>query len=278
MTETPDQPHTPDQQPTDDSAARSGSGTVDVAAAERAHRRRTLTTASILLAAAAAALWAASRLTWASLTTSDGLGPERGFTVHGSDWSPWLTPVAIVLVAAIAAAVSLRGWALRITALIVALIGILGVLPAISLLTGNNPGAYAAKAVDVPGRYQVVSVETHDQAAIVVFIGGVIAVAAAVVLLRGARGAAPMSSKYRSPAARRAELEEKVFADRDRTADPAATPGTQAPAASDGSPDDLTERMLWDALDNGADPTRIRPDGRSGGPSTSDDDPGRAAR
>lgn len=237
-------------------------------------RRRNVRTAAILLVLAAAALWGASRLPWATLTAQDGLSPARDFTVHGSDWSPWLTPVAIVLVAAVAATVALKGWALRLTALVVAVIGIVSVLPVISLLTGDDPGAYAARSIDLAGRYQVASVDTRPWVAIVVVLGAVLAVSAATVLLRVARGATSMSSRYRSPAARRAELEETVFAE--RAAAERQTPSAAATTSGDAPADpseQVTERMLWDALDTGADPTDpsptrpTTPDGRP------DDDP-----
>ena len=239
----------------------------DAAADAALIRRRNVRTAAILLVLSAAALWGASRLPWATLTAQDGLSPARGFTVHGSDWSPWLTPVAIVLVAAVAATVALKGWALRLTALVVAVIGIVSVLPVISLLTGDDPGAYAARSIDLAGRYQVASVDTRPWVAIVVVVGAVLAVSAATVLLRVARGATSMSSRYRSPAARRAELEETVFAERASRETPTDTATTSRDASGDGS-EQVTERMLWDALDTGADPTDpsatrpTAPDGR----------------
>jgi uncharacterized membrane protein (TIGR02234 family) len=246
----------------------------DPAADAALTRRRNIRTAAILLVLAAAALWGASRLPWATLTAQDGLSPARDFTVHGSDWSPWLTPVAIVLVAAVAATVALKGWALRLTALVVAVIGIVSVLPVISLLTGDDPGAYAARSIDLAGRYQVASVDTRPWVAIVVVLGAVLAVSAATVLLRVARGATSMSSRYRSPAARRAELEETVFAE--RAAAERQTPSTAATTSGDAPADaseQVTERMLWDALDTGADPTdpsTTRPTTPDGRP---DDDP-----
>ena len=93
-----------------------------------------------------------------------------------------------------------------------------------------------------------------------------------------------MSSRYKTPAARRAELEETVFADREARAK-GATPGSPAsgtPGAASGAADGadgVTERMLWDALDTGADPTdpgATRPtssDGRPGSDSRDDDTP-----
>ncbi|MBT0565206.1 TIGR02234 family membrane protein [Williamsia sp. CHRR-6] len=226
-------------------------------------RRRRLTVASVLLALAAAAMWSSSRLPWAKLVAADGMSPPREFTVHGADWSPVLTPLAIVVVAAIAAAVAVRGWALALVAVIVAIVAVVGAIPAVSLLTESNAVTYASKAVDLPSLYRPLSVETHKAVSLLVLLASALAVAAAVVLLRAARGAGALSTRYQSPAARRAELEEKVFAERAR-----AATGENSPRAADtgthGADPELTERMLWDALDSGDDPTSP---GATSGPS-----------
>jgi uncharacterized membrane protein (TIGR02234 family) len=226
-------------------------------------RNRRLGVIAVLLGVAAVAFWAASRMTWAELIAADGMAPPRTFTVKGSDWTLLLTPLAIVLLAGIAAAASLRGWALRITAVIVAAIAVLGILPAITLLTGDDHTSYAAKVIDMPARYQALEVNTSTVPGIIVLLGALAAVAGSVVMLQTAARDAPMSSKYKSPAARRAELEEQVFAQRateqgkDRASRPdAQTSAGQTPAAdapADGAPNN--ERMLWDALDTGDDPT-----------------------
>jgi uncharacterized membrane protein (TIGR02234 family) len=217
-----------------------------------AGRNRRLAIIAVLLGLAAIAFWAASRMTWAELIAADGMAPPRTFTVTGSKWTLLLTPLAIVLLAGIAAAASLRGWALRVTALIVAAVAVLGVLPAITLLTGDDHVSYAAKVIDMPSRYQPLQVDTSVAPGFVVLLGALAAVLGAVVMLQTASRDAPMSSKYKSPAARRAELEEQVFAQRAadqksaREARPAATPPEGAAN---------NERMLWDALDTGDDPT-----------------------
>ncbi len=114
-----------------------------------------------------------------------------------------------------------------------------------------------------------------------VIVGAVLAVSAATVLLRVARGATSMSSRYRSPAARRAELEETVFAERD--ARERETPADSATSSSDAPGDEseqVTERMLWDALDTGADPTdpaATRPASRTGDRTTNTPPAGRPA-
>jgi uncharacterized membrane protein (TIGR02234 family) len=57
----------------------------------------------LLLAVAALCLWGASRMTWVEVTSSDGLGEERTSALAGGTWAAALTPLALTLVAAIAA-------------------------------------------------------------------------------------------------------------------------------------------------------------------------------
>lgn len=248
----------------------------DVEAIRRKSVRRRQVVAALLMAAAAAAFWGASRLTWATVSAEDGLSPQRAFEVNGGDWSPWLTPLALVYLAGIAAALSVRGWALRVVAILVAVGGLLAAFPAISLISGGTDSAYAAEAGGIPDRYIVLFVDTNPLAAVVVLAGTVCAVGAAVMLLRVAKGAT-RSSKYTTPAARREEIETEIFADYERrkaaeqnedsaAAEPDATrsgsakPGTSGRAdepgpAADPTPPGANERMMWDALDTGIDPT-----------------------
>lgn len=233
--------------------------------ARSAGRSRRLGIIALLLALAAVAFWAASRVTWAELVAADGLAPPRNLAVKGADWAPALTPLAIVFVAGIAAVVALRGWALRIAAVLVALVAALGTVPAFTLLTGDDDTGYAAKAIDLKSTYQALEVDTSLWPAILVLAGAVSAVAGAVVMLQMASRDAPMSSKYKSPAARRAELEEQVFAQRDADRKAATTATTadspdvhESPtttSATEAVDPGRNERMLWDALDTGDDPT-----------------------
>ncbi|PXW26017.1 UNVERIFIED_CONTAM: putative membrane protein (TIGR02234 family) [Williamsia faeni] len=226
-------------------------------------RGRRLGMIAVLLGFGALAFWAASRMTWAELVAADGMTPPRTFTVKGADWAPALTPLAIVLLAGIAAAASLRGWALRITAFVVAAVAIIGILPALTLFTGHDDVSYAAKAIGLAGRYEALQVDTKILPGLLVIAGAVAAVLGAVVMLQTASRDAPMSSKYKSPAARRAELEKEVFAKRD--AERRAADGSGHEAAAVAGPDrgsdtgstgvDGNERLLWDALDTGDDPT-----------------------
>ncbi|MBF6482214.1 Trp biosynthesis-associated membrane protein, partial [Nocardia cyriacigeorgica] len=62
----------------------------------------------VLLAVSAAALWGASRMTWVSVRSSDGLTEPRTDDLDGGTWFGALTPLALVLLAAIAAVVQME--------------------------------------------------------------------------------------------------------------------------------------------------------------------------
>ena len=300
----PDPERNPGAESPDVEGAEAGSAADDEKQVARAQRRTKLL-GSILLAAAALAFWIASRLTWATVLAADGLSPARTFDVKGSDWSPWLTPLALVLLAAILAAMSLRGWGLRILALLVAAAGVLAAFPAISLIMGGTNDLYAATAAGLSDRYVVQLVTTNNWVAAVVLIGSLCAVAAGVLLMRVASGAG-MSSKYKTPAARREDIEREIFAEHKRrqasesaqadksgqtdksvqtgksgqtdgdsrtagAVSSAGSPAAEKSAAADDSAESAestsgrdaehdapNERMLWDALDTGIDPTDQR--------------------
>lgn len=217
--------------------------------------RRSQVIAAILLVVAAAAVWLAARMTWATVYAEDGMSEPRTFPVHGSDWSPWLLAVAIVLLAAVPVQFFFRGVAARIVAVLVALVGVAVAIPAISLLTSGDNNLYAARVVDVPARYEVVAVTAAALPGAVLLAAAVCAVAGAVAMLRSG-GGARRSTKYTTPAARRAELERRVFAEREQSRrEPAGPLDGAAPAGARDEAAAPTERDLWDSLDHGVDPT-----------------------
>lgn len=209
--------------------------------------RRAQAIASLLLIAAAGVLWGASRMTWAEVYAEDGLSEPRIFAVTGADWSPWLVAVALFFLAALVVQFVLHGIMLRLVAVLVALAGVAVAVPAITLINSGDTDTYAADVIDLPARYDVVAITSRTGAGIVVLVAAACAVIGAVAMLRSATGGSKMSSKYTSPAARREELERRVFAERERR-----EAGQDAGAAS--------ERELWEALDHGVDPTDDLPE------------------
>ncbi len=183
--------------------------------------------AQLLLLVAAAGLWAASRLSWVSVQSFDGLGQPRTVTVDGAAWSTALAPTAVLLAAAALAALAVRGWALRAMAVLVAIMSlVLGYL-GIGLIVMPDIGPRGAALADVPVIHLVGS-QRHLMGASITVAAAVCALLAAVLLMRAAASAADTAEKY---AATRAESESPGEAD--------------APSA----------RGMWDALDAGRDPT-----------------------
>lgn len=203
-----------------------------VAPAPAAPRRRPAVVAALLLGVAALALWASSRMTWVTVSSSDGLGQDRTSTLDGGTWAASLTPLALVLVAAIAASFAVRGWALRIVAVAVAAVGIAAAVPAVGLFAGGADPEDAARIAELPARATVTATDIAYGPAVLAMVGAVAALVAGVVLWRTPRSQAGLSSKYAGPAARR-----------------------EAAARRGEGDEPVTERALWDALDAGEDPT-----------------------
>lgn len=206
--------------------------------------KRNLGIAAVLLAGAAGAVWGSGRMSWMGVTIADGLSPERTMDVAGHTWAPALSALWLVFLAAIAAALALKGWARGVVAVIVAVAAVGAAYPALTVLTQEPDIAYLETILrDAPSGGSGVVMGNKDYISqvdptwagpAVAILGAVLAVLAAALLMRGLRGGG-MGSKYVSPAARRAELEKKVFDE-----------APQEPSS---------ERDLWDALDGGDDPT-----------------------
>lgn len=183
-----------------------------------------------LLIISAAGLWVASRMTWVEVRTFDGLGPPRTAEVTGAHWSNALLPFAVLLLAAAVAGLAVRGWLLRGLAILVAAVTLaLGYL-GVSMLVTPDIGARGAELAGV-SVISLVGSDRHYGGAIVTLVSAALALLAAVLLMRSATSAGQASSRYTTSAARRA----------------AAPDGDAATGVS--------ERGMWDALDEGRDPT-----------------------
>lgn len=190
--------------------------------------------AQLILVAGALALWLASRLTWVSVGSFDGLGPPKTTTLDGATWSTALLPLAVLLVAAALAGLAVRGWLLRAVAVLLAVVSFaLGYL-GISLLTMPDVGPRGAELAGVKVA-TLVSSERHPVGAVVTLVAALGVLVAAVLLMRSAVSAAHQSARY------------------------GATAGPAGPGGGNES-----ERVMWDALDEGRDPTvnRAETEGR----------------
>jgi len=197
------------------------------AAPDRAGRR-TIRIAQALLVVAAAGLWAASRLTWIDLRTFDGLGPPKLITLPGAAWSSALVPLALLLLATAVAALAVRGWPLRMLALLVAVASLATGYLAISLWVIPDVAVRGADIAHVPV-LTLMGSQRHYPGPAIALATAICTLVAAVLLMRAAASARGTVTKYLTPAARRAlaQPDEKT----------------------------MSERMLWDALDEGRDPT-----------------------
>jgi uncharacterized membrane protein (TIGR02234 family) len=189
--------------------------------------------AQALLVMAALALWAGSRMAWVDVATADGLGQPKTTILSGSTWSEALVPLALLVLAAAVAVLAVRGWALRLLAVLVACSSAGMAYLAIGLWVIPDVAVRAAELAQVP-LTALVGTERHYWGAALSLVGAICTLAGAVLLIRVAKvghvGAAS-GTKYVAPAARRASV--------------------RTDQASDG----MSERMIWDALDEGHDPT-----------------------
>ena len=182
--------------------------------------------AQLLLLVSAGALWVASRMPWVAVRSFDGLGQPKTTVLNGASWSTALVPLAVLLLAAAVAALAVRGWPLRLLAVLVAATSALMAYLAISLWVIVDVAVRATHLADVPVT-NLVDTQRHYGGAIVALAAAVGTLAGAVLLVRSAARAKPGADRYQ----------------RRRSAP--SREGVGAPS----------ERAIWDALDEGNDPT-----------------------
>jgi uncharacterized membrane protein (TIGR02234 family) len=188
----------------------------------------------LLLAVAALVLWVAARLSWVTVTSADGLGQPKTSTLTGGTWSNALIPMAVLLLAAAIAGLAVHGWGLRVVAVLVAVVSlVLGYL-GVSLIVMPDVAPRAIELAQVPVT-ALVSSQRHYLGAGLTVGAAAVALLASVLLMRSAGAAGRTAAKYAAPAARRSVA---------RTGDP------------------VSERGMWDAIDEGCDPTETKTEGR----------------
>ncbi|MCV7381806.1 hypothetical protein BST11_22190 [Mycobacterium alsense] len=225
--------------------------------------RRTIVVAQLLLVVAAGSLWVASRLPWVAIRSFDGLGQPKQATLSGATWSTALLPLALLMLATAVAALAVRGWPLRVLAALLAAaslaVGYLGV----SLWVVPDVAVRGAELVHVPVMF-VVGSERHHWGAGIAVAAAACTLAAAVLLMRSARhDAAKYATKYATKYARKYATKSAT-----KSAGPATRRANALRESADGAmlegqkqPEntDMSERMIWDALDEGRDPTDRAP-------------------
>jgi uncharacterized membrane protein (TIGR02234 family) len=204
--------------------------------------RLTIAMAQLLLVVAAGALWTASRLPWVVVRSFDGLGPPKEVPLSGASWSTALLPLALLMLATAVAALAVRGWPLRVLAGLLAAaslaVGYLG----ISLWVIPDVALRGAELAHI-SVISLVGSERRYWGAGIAVAAAVCTLIAAVLLMRSAsdsRSARESATKYVAPAARRSNALRE-------DANGAMLEGPETP--------EMSERMIWDALDEGRDPT-----------------------
>ena len=192
----------------------------------------------LVLLVAAGGLWLASRMTWVVVDSFDGLGEPQTTTLNGGAWSAALVPLALILLAAVLKSTVGPRWQLRLLALVVGALSAVMAYLAISLWVVPDVAVRAAGLADVPVA-DLVGSQRHYGGAVVTLVAAVLTLTAAVLLMRAPVKAASDDEKYEAPGRRR------------ETARRRAAAGA-----------DMSERMMWDALDEGRDPTKPDSEGR----------------
>ena len=136
-----------------------------------------------LLLVAALALWAGSRMAWVDVASSDGLGQPKTTTLTGASWSEALVPLALLVLAAAVAALAVRGWPLRLLAVLVAVSSAGMAYPAIGLWVIPDAAVWAAAAelAQLPVA-ALVDTQRHYWGATLSLIAALCTLAAAVLL------------------------------------------------------------------------------------------------
>lgn len=188
--------------------------------------------AQLALVLAAAGLWGASRMTWVDVTSFDGLGQPKTAALSGGMWSTALVPLAVLLLAAAVAPLAVRGWPLRVLAVLVAAVSAAMAYLAVSLWVVSDVAVRASHIADRPVA-DIVGTQRHYPGAVITLVAAAVTLLSAVLLMRAA-GRERSAARYARGKGRSE-----------------AKPGTA-----------MTERAMWDALDEGHDPTT--PDTRGG--------------
>jgi uncharacterized membrane protein (TIGR02234 family) len=183
--------------------------------------------AQLLLLLSAAALWGASRMVWVDVQSFDGLGQPKTTVLTGGSWSSALVPLAAILLVAAVAPIAVRGWRLGLLAAIVAGVSALMAYMAISLWVIRDVAVRAAHLAEVPIT-ELTGTQRHYGGAILTLVAAVGALVGAVLLMRSVAKPRPEVDRY----------------ERRRSA--------QSPEDDV----DTSERVIWDALDEGLDPTQ----------------------
>jgi uncharacterized membrane protein (TIGR02234 family) len=173
--------------------------------------------AVLVLAVAALALWGASAATWASQRYQTPFTGVISYRATGAALRPELVPLALVALASIAAVLATGRWLRRVLGGLLVVIGLLIVWRGVA---GPTTGSYTGMPA---GSSPVGEPSVNVFGPVLMVIAGVVLLASGYLIARYARRMPEMGAKY-------------------------AAPGTK-PVVKD------PDKQLWDALDQGEDPT-----------------------
>jgi uncharacterized membrane protein (TIGR02234 family) len=177
----------------------------------------------VLLVVAAAVLWGSSRATWVSQVV-EGLQGPRTLSGDGARAEPILVPWALLCLAAVGGLLATSGWGRRVVGTLVAVAGLWAVLRGVAGLV--TPDTTALPIGAIPGD-RPRPAEVALTGPIVGILGGLLMLSAGLLAARWAAVLPRMGARYDAPGA--------AAAPRPPPADP--------------------DRALWEALDDGRDPT-----------------------
>lgn len=228
-------------------------------------KRSPLALSLVLIALGALALWASTRLAWIdAVVAADQFGIQQR-TLTGAKWSPESTAVALGLVATGAVLMFTRGLTARIVAAVALVLAVLGGLSGGMALVGTPDGSRVHSVLTnsdavartsgvsddegaVPEWAEVTDVTTHAAGPALAAGGALLALLGAASAVIRPRPAAPRADKYRTPGQLREDAEQA------EAGGELAAQNDKGEAADDLSEQD-SDRLLWDSLDAGDDPT-----------------------
>ncbi|PVZ11896.1 Trp biosynthesis-associated membrane protein [Actinomycetospora cinnamomea] len=182
----------------------------------------------VLLVVAAAVLWGASRATWVRQVV-EGLAGSRSSSADGATAEPILVPWALLCLAAVGGLLATAGWGRRVVGTLVAVAGLWAVLRGAAGLVAP---ASAALPVGMRPGDRPLPPEAVLAGPVLGVVGGLLMLLAGLLTARYAALLPRLGARYDAPVRAAGE--------------PGRTPS---------DPD----RALWEALDEGRDPTGEHP-------------------
>jgi uncharacterized membrane protein (TIGR02234 family) len=177
----------------------------------------------VVLPLAAALLWGSSAVYWVGQRYRTPFSGETTAGATGSMLRPELVPLALATLAAVAAVLATGGWLRRLIGLLIVAEGGLLVWRAIDWYVGGW-FAYASQAP--PGSIPISPFAANPAGPLLMSVAGAVLVVAGLLVMLRSHRMPTMGARYSAPGARRV------------------------------SPD--PDKRMWDALDEGEDPTNDR--------------------